>query len=133
MLNLNPEKNVTGLSISPVRCSHLILGNPQKGHFHRFPTGKRRGCSCRQDCTFLPRDAMLASAVYASVLRPSVCPPVCLSQVCVLSKRTNESSWLFAWELSSSYPTLCFGEKSKIGYLPKQGHFSLELCPSLWT
>ena len=33
---------------------------------------------------------------------------VSLSQVRVLSKRTNESSWILAWELPSTYDTLCY-------------------------
>ena len=32
------------------------------------------------------------------------------SQVGVLSKRINESSWFLAWELHSTYPTLCYTE-----------------------
>ena len=36
-------------------------------------------------------------------VRPSVCP----SQVGVLSKRMNESSWFLASELPSTRPTLC--------------------------
>jgi len=41
-----------------------------------------------------PRDAMLARLL-AMALCPSV--SVCLSQVGVLSKRMNESSWFLAW------------------------------------
>jgi len=37
---LNPEKiwheNLTDLSISPVSCSHLILGNLKKSHFQHY-------------------------------------------------------------------------------------------------
>jgi len=46
----------------------------------------------------------------------SVC--VCLSQVGVLPKRMNESGWLLAWELYSTYLTECYKEihvPSKIG------------------
>jgi len=46
-----------------------------------------------------------ASAVPAMGLCPSVC--VRLSQVGVLSKRLNESSWVLACELPSTRPTLC--------------------------
>jgi len=42
----------------------------------------------------------------------SVC--VCLSQVGVLSKRMNESSWLLAWELPIIYPTNFLKENSGI-------------------
>ena len=44
-----------------------------------------------------------------------------LSQVGVLSKRMNESSWFWAWGLHSTYPTLCCKEihvRSKIRVLP---------------
>jgi len=37
-----------------------------------------------------------------------VCLSVCLSvTIGVLSKRLEESSWFLAWELPSTYPTLC--------------------------
>jgi len=58
---------------------------------------------------------------------------VCLSQVCVLWKRLDESGWFLAWELPSTYPTLCYKEiqaSSKIRYFPE---FSLELCSKLWS
>jgi len=48
-----------------------------------------------------------ASAVLALGLCPSVYVCVRLSQVGVLSKRLNESSWVLACELSSTRPTLC--------------------------
>jgi len=58
----------------------------------------------------------------------SVC--VRLSQVGVLSKRLNESSW--CWHVSFLPPVLrCV--KRKFGYLQKLGRFTLELCPKLWT
>ena len=41
-----------------------------------------------------------------------------LSQVGILSKRMNELGWFLAWELHSTYPTLCYKEihvPSKIG------------------
>ena len=37
----------------------------------------------------------------------SVCPSVCPTQVGVLSKRLNESSWFLACKLSSTRSTLC--------------------------
>jgi len=52
---------------------------------------------------FYPRDAMLWPYVCLSV-------SLCLSQVGVLSKRMNESSWLLVWELPSTYPVLCLKE-----------------------
>jgi len=51
----------------------------------------------------------------------SVCLSVCLSQVGVLSKRLNESSWFLARELHLTYPTLCYKKiqvPSKIRVLP---------------
>jgi len=45
---------------------------------------------------------------YASaVLAMGLCLSVCPSQVGVLSKRLNESSWVLARELSFTRPTLC--------------------------
>ena len=56
----------------------------------------------RQQWGFLPRDAM--HPPYTS----HPCLSACLSQVGVLSKRLNESSWFFlACELPSTRPTLC--------------------------
>ena len=49
-----------------------------------------------------------ASAVYAIVLCLCVC--VCLSQVGVLSKQSWRIELFLAWELPSTYPTLCFKE-----------------------
>jgi len=48
-----------------------------------------------------------ASAVLAMGLCLSVCLSVYPSQVGVLSKRMNESSWFMACELPSTRPTLC--------------------------
>jgi len=48
-----------------------------------------------------------ASAVLAVGLCPSVSVSVRLSQVGVLSKRLNESSWFLACEFPSNRPTLC--------------------------
>jgi len=45
-----------------------------------------------------------ASALYAMVLCLSVCR--CLTQVGVLSKRMNESSWFLEWQFLSTYPAL---------------------------
>jgi len=58
-----------------------------------------------------------ASAVSAVV----VCPSVRLSQTGVVSKRLDESSWVPAWRLSSTYPALCSKEirvTPKIRVLP---------------
>jgi len=48
---------------------------------------------------------------------------VCLSQVGFLSKRLNESDRFLAWELSSTYPTLCFKKikvSTKIRVIPSE-------------
>jgi len=50
-----------------------------------------------------------------------LCPCLCLSEVGVILKRLNESGWFLAWELHSTYPTLCYKEihvSSKIRVLP---------------
>jgi len=78
--------------------------------------------------TFLPaRRYTSAGTSYGPV---SVCLSHCLSQVGVLSKRLNESSWFLAWDLLSAYPTLRYKEIqvcSKIRVHP------LELCSKLRT
>jgi len=51
---------------------------------------------------FYPRDAMLALCLCLSV-----CLSVCLSQVGVLSKRMDGSSWFLACRLHSTSHTLC--------------------------
>jgi len=71
-----------------------------------------------------------ASAVYAVVMCLSVCLSVCLSQVGVLSKRLDESSWFLTGRLLFTYPTLCFRE---FMYFQKYGVLSLEPCAKLWT
>ena len=51
----------------------------------------------------------------------AVCLSVCLSQVCVLSKRLNEPGCFWVWNLPSIYRTLCYKEiqvPSKIKVLP---------------
>jgi len=51
----------------------------------------------------------------------ALCLSVCMSQVGVLSKRLNESSWFLAWELSSTYSAQRYKEirvPSKIKVLP---------------
>ena len=44
------------------------------------------------------------SALFAVV---SVRPSVCLSQAGIVSRRLEESRWLLAWRLLSTYPTMC--------------------------
>ena len=55
-------------------------------------------------------------------LRPLVCP----SQVAVVSKPLDESSWLLARKLL--YPTQCY---RKIRVSQKLGHFPVRPCPKL--
>jgi len=59
-------------------------------------------CSIFDRHQFLPRDALYPrrSTSHGPVF-------VCLSQVGVLSKRMDESSWFLACELPSTRPTLC--------------------------
>jgi len=66
--------------------------------------GLLNGCCC---CIllFYPRDAMLATGTTVAM---ALC--LCLSQVGVLKKRLDESSWFLAWGLLSTCPTLCFKE-----------------------
>ena len=72
-----------------------------------------------------------ASAVFAVVVRPSVCPSVRPLQAGIESKRLDESSWFLAWRLFSIYPTLFYKE---IEYLKqKLEYFLLEFCPKLQT
>ena len=63
-------------------------------------------------------------------MRLSVRLPVCLSQVGIVSKRLDRSSWFLVWMIRSTYPTLYFKE---IRLSPKLRH--LELYPTLllWT
>jgi len=58
---------------------------------------------------FYPRDAILAQ-VLAMALCLSVCLSVCLSQVGVLLKWLDGSSWILARRLLSTSPTLRFKE-----------------------
>ena len=52
----------------------------------------------------------LPSRRYASACTSYGPVSVCLTQVGVLSKRLNESSWVLAWELFSTCDTLCSKE-----------------------
>jgi len=66
---------------------------------------ERTSCRCAAVFDFYRRDAMLAR-----VLAVTMCPSVCLSQVGVLSKWTDGSSWFLARRLLSTSPTLCWKE-----------------------
>jgi len=66
--------------------------------------------------TFLPSDAMLVTC-------PSVRHKPVLEQL-------DESSWVLAWGLSSTCPTLYCKE---YGYVQKSEYFPPGLCPKLWT
>jgi len=89
-------------------CSHFLL------HF-QLPTGFVlvglkiiiiiiRPHHRRMD-RFYPRDAMIAR-VLAMALCPCLCVSVCLSQVGVLWKWMDRSSWFLAWEISLTYTVL---------------------------
>ena len=59
-------------------------------------------------CVLSPTALQSTSSFYRAMVcirGTSLCP--CLSQVGVLSKRMNESSWILACELPSTRPTLC--------------------------
>jgi len=57
---------------------------------------------------FNNRCPVFTARCYASaVLAMALCPSVRPSQVGVLLKRLNESSWFLACELPSTRPTLC--------------------------
>jgi len=78
----------------------------------RSPTDERRAASTIHSI-FLFCSSFFAAQCYASaVLATGLCLSVRvrLSQVGVISKRTNESGWFLAWELHSTYPTLCYKE-----------------------
>jgi len=73
--------------------------------------------------SFLParRNASATARVLAMTLCPSVSVAVCLSQVGVLSKWMDRSSWFLACRLLSTYHTLCCKEvqvSTKIKALP---------------
>ena len=70
---------------------------------------------------------VLAIALCPSV---SVCVCLCLSQVGVVLKWLDGSSWFLAWRLLSTSPTLCFEE---IRICTKVRYFALELYRKLWT
>jgi len=69
---------------------------------------------------YYPRDAVLARLL---AIRPCVCPSVsvCLSQVGVLSKRLNESSWFLG--MGASFPHILHSVIRKFGYLQKYENF----------
>jgi len=52
-----------------------------------------------------------ASALYAMALCPCQFVSVRLSQVGVLSKRLNESSWFWAWELHANHHVLSYNSR----------------------
>jgi len=54
-------------------------------------------------------DRIMAMSLWPHCFGPP-CMSVCLLQVGFLSKRLNELSWFLAWELTSTYPTLCCKE-----------------------
>ena len=88
---------------------------------------------------FYARDVALArlgptcyDPVPVSVYSLSVCLSVCPSQVGVLSKPMDGSSWFLAHRLLSTYP-YCVVRKLRYCIYEKEGYFLLELCPKLQT
>ena len=73
---------------------------------------------------FLPARRYVSAGIsYGPV---SVCLSVCLSQVGVLLKWLDGSSWFLAWRLLSTSPALCFKEiqvTAKIRALPLELFF----------
>ena len=90
------------------------------GIFFSFFGGGR--LSCRSG-DILPLDAYYTSAVFAVIVCLSVRPSVSPSQAGIVSKRLDESNWVLARSLPSTYPTLCDKEiwvSSKIMSLPSE-------------
>jgi len=77
----------------------------------------RLHCSCFY--IFYPRDDMLVRVLAMAC--------VCLSQVGVLSKWMDGSSWFLACRLLSTYPTLCF---KQIQVPTKMGSFFWNFVPN---
>jgi len=63
--------------------------------------------ACCQISTSCLTTIFTARCYASAVLAMDLCLSVCPSQVGVLSKRVNESSWFLACELPSTHPTLC--------------------------
>ena len=70
-----------------------------------------------------------ASAVYAVVVCPSVCP----SQAGVVSKRLDELSWLLACKAFYHISHTLLDRIRRFLYLQKLACLPLELCPKLRT
>jgi len=82
---------------------------------------------------YFPRNLPFTARRYAMLARymPSLCVYVCLSQVGVLSKRLNESSWLMALELPSTFHLPRRSDEMLVG--PKIKVLSRRFYPKLWT
>ena len=61
----------------------------------------------RNNCLLFVGEIFTARCQASAVLAMGLCLSICPSQVGVLSKRMNESSWFLACELPSTRPTLC--------------------------
>jgi len=73
--------------------------------------------------SFSPAQRYASASTNYGHVSVSVCVPLCLSQVGVLSKRINESSWFLASRLLSTYPTQRYIEirvPPKIRVLPSR-------------
>jgi len=78
------------------------------------------------------RSTLYTSAVFAVIVCLSVRPSVSPSQAGIVSKRLDESNWVLARRLPSTYPTLCDKEiwvSSKIISLPSE---TLSQTPNSW-
>jgi len=97
---------------TPISASHLDLLRllaSLVGLLVPHPRLLRMFCCCFLSSTiFTARRS--ASAVYVMGMCQSVCVCVCLSQVGVLLKWLDGSSWFFGMEASFDQSTLCFKE-----------------------
>ena len=115
--NVSQDRSLTSMLDSLFFC----LSCEWAQHHYVFRVFYPSVCTRVRMLTYLPTQAEASSdwlglllisgfypcdAVLASVLAMALCLSVCLSQVGVLSIRMNELSWLLAWELPSTRPTL---------------------------
>jgi len=83
--------------------NHFVAGAAPSG-FMISPRKVFFQTQCSQKVNFYRAMLSIRGTSHGPV---SVCPSVCPSQVGVLLKRMNESSWFLAYELTSTRPTLC--------------------------
>jgi len=121
------------------RPSHITIASQRLRSYDLMALYKSVYCYCyyynceQRYFAFVPRNAMLASTVFAVVcpsVRLSVCPSVRPSQAGIVSKRLDESSWILVRRLPFTYPTLWC---KQIWVFPRFGYLLLELCHKLRT